>query len=301
MTVIETTELRKDYGDIVAVQGLTLTVHSGEVFGFLGPNGAGKTTSIKMLLGLVHPTSGEARLLDGKPGEARVMQRVGFLPEHFRFHPWLKAGEFLDVNGRLLGMNAEQRQRRIPVLLDRVGLADRVDTRLGKFSKGMTQRIGIAQALLNDPEVVFFDEPTSGLDPLGRRLVRDIIADLREVGTTVFLNSHFLSEVELTCDRIAIIDRGRVVRQGAVDELTGGLIEVKIRAGDLTDGLVEGLSRWGRVIARNQNRVEMQVESETELPEIANWLVSGGAKLYNLTPQRLSLEELFVRTVEEEV
>ena len=301
MTVIETTELRKDYGDIVAVQGLTLTVHSGEVFGFLGPNGAGKTTSIKMLLGLVHPTNGEARLLDGKPGEARVMQRVGFLPEHFRFHPWLKAGEFLDVNGRLLGMSAEQRRQRIPVLLDRVGLADRADTRLGKFSKGMTQRIGIAQALLNEPEVVFLDEPTSGLDPLGRRLVRDIIADLREAGTTVFLNSHFLSEVELTCDRIAIIDRGRVVRQGAVDELTGGLIEVKIRAGDLTDGLVEGLSRWGRVIARNQDRVEMQIESEAELPAIANWLVSGGAKLYSLTPQRLSLEELFVRTVEEEV
>jgi len=301
MTVIETTELRKDYGDIVAVHGLTLTVHGGEVFGFLGPNGAGKTTSIKMLLGLVHPTSGEARLLDGEPGEARVMQRLGFLPEHFRFHPWLKAGEFLDVNGRLLGMSAEQRRQRIPVLLDRVGLADRADTRLGNFSKGMTQRIGIAQALLNEPEVVFLDEPTSGLDPLGRRLVRDIIADLREAGTTVFLNSHFLSEVELTCDRIAIIDRGRVLRQGAVDELTDGLIEVKIRAGNLSDTLVGGLSRWGQVIARNQDRVEMQVESEAELPAIANWLVKGGANVYSLTPQRLSLEELFVRTVEEEL
>jgi ABC-2 type transport system ATP-binding protein len=301
MTVIVTNELRKDYGDIVAVHGLTLTVHSGEVFGFLGPNGAGKTTSIKMLLGLVHPTSGQARLLDGKPGETRVMQRVGFLPEHFRFHPWLKAGEFLDVHGRLLGMSTEQRRQRIPVLLGRVGLADRADTRLGKFSKGMTQRIGIAQALLNNPEVVFLDEPTSGLDPLGRRLVRDIIADLREAGTTVFLNSHFLSEVELTCDRIAIIDRGRVVRQGVVEELTEGLIEVKIRAGNLTDTLVEGLSRWGQVIARNQDRIEMQVESEAELPEIANWLVSGGAYLYRLTPQRLSLEELFVRAVAEEL
>jgi len=301
MTVIETTELRKDYGDIVAVHGLTLTVQRGEVFGFLGPNGAGKTTSIKMLLGLVHPTSGEANLLGGKPGEARVMQRVGFLPEHFRFHPWLKAGEFLDMHGRLLGMSKEQRRQHIPVLLDRVGLSDRVDTRLGKFSKGMTQRIGIAQALLNEPKVVFLDEPTSGLDPLGRRLVRDIIADLRQADTTVFLNSHFLSEVELTCDRIAIIDRGRVVRQGAVDELTDALIEVKIRAGNLSDALVAGLSQWGQVIARNQDRVEMQVESETVLPEIANWLVSGGAKVYSLTPQRLSLEELFVRTVEEEL
>jgi len=198
-------------------------------------------------------------------------------------------------------MTKEQRQQRIPVLLERMGLADRADTRLGKFSKGMTQRIGIAQALLNEPKVVFLDEPTSGLDPLGRRLVRDIIADLRQADTTVFLNSHFLSEVELTCDRIAIIDRGRVVRQGAVDELTDALIEVKIRAGNLSDALVAGLSQWGQVIARNQDRVEMQVESETVLPEIANWLVSGGAKVYSLTPQRLSLEELFVRTVEEEL
>ncbi len=300
MPVIETSEIRKVYGDTVAVDRLSLSVARGEVFGFLGPNGAGKTTTVKILLGLVHPTAGQARILDHGLGDPAVMGRVGFLPEHFRFHPWLTAAEFLDLHGRLYGMPVTQRRQRIPQLLQRVGLADRADTRLSEFSKGMSQRIGLAQALLNEPELVFLDEPTSGLDPMGRREVRDLIRELRNAGVTVFLNSHLLSEVEVTCDRVAIIKQGRVVRVGTLDDLTGGAVEVEVRAGGLTPELRAGLERWGRIAWADGAQLVMTVEDEEVLPAIAGWLVEGGARLYSLSPRRLSLEELFVRIMEEE-
>jgi len=300
MAIIETLELRKVYGDTLAVDSLTLSVDRGEVFGFLGPNGAGKTTTVKMLLGLVWPTAGQARILDHAPGDPAVMGRVGFLPEHFRFHPWLTAADFLDVHGRLYGMSADRRRARIPVLLERVGLADRAGARLSDFSKGMSQRIGLAQALLNDPELVFLDEPTSGLDPLGRREVRDLIRELRSAGVTVFLNSHFLSEVEITCDRVAIIKHGRVVRSGTLDELTGGAVEVEVRAGGLTPELRAGLERWGRIAWADGARLTLTVGDEEVLPAIAGWLVEGGARLYSLSPRRLSLEELFVQIMAED-
>src|SRR5574341_563075 len=201
---IETHTLRKEFGDNVAVRGLTLNVQQGEVFGFLGPNGAGKTTSIKMLLGLVAPTSGDARLLGAPTGDTAVRARIGFLPEHFRFHDWLTAREFLALHGQLYGMTSDALKSRIAELLELVGLTPFRDKQLRTFSKGMLQRIGLAQALLNHPALVFLDEPTSGLDPVGRRLVRDIIRDLRSRGTTVFLNSHLLSEVEITCARVAM-------------------------------------------------------------------------------------------------
>lgn len=296
---IETRHLRKVYGGTVAVEDLTLRVERGEVFGFLGPNGAGKTTTVKMLLGLVYPTAGQAQVLGHRPGDPAVMGRIGFLPEHFRFPPWLTAWGLLDFHGRLYHMPAEVRRRRIPELLERVGLGDRAHTRLGEFSKGMSQRIGLAQALLNRPEVVFLDEPTSGLDPLGRREVRDLIRELRGEGVTVFLNSHFLSEVEVTCDRVAILKGGRVVRAGTLADLTAGALEVEVRAGGLTPALVEGLSQWGRVISRDGARCNLVLEDEDYLPAIAEFLVQGGARLYALTPRHPSLEELFVRIMQE--
>ena len=246
--LIETHNLRKTFGDNVAVDSLTLSVGAGEVFGFLGPNGAGKTTTVKMLLGLVAPTAGEARLLGHRPGDPTIMGRVGFLPEQFRFPSWLTAADFLDVHGRLYGLPATERRARIPRLLERVGLADRARSKLGEYSKGMMQRVGLAQALLNDPAIVFLDEPTSGLDPLGRREVRDLIHELRTAGVTVFLNSHFLSEVEVTCDRVAIVKRGRVVRIGTLAELTRQTTEVEVRAAGLSAELVAGLERWGHAI-----------------------------------------------------
>jgi len=300
MPVIETFELRKVFGRTVAVDSLTLSIERGEVLGFLGPNGAGKTTTVKMLLGLVRPTAGQAHILARPPGDPAAMAHIGFLPEHFHFHPWLTAEAFLDFHGRLYGMPAARRRWQIPELLERVGLAARARSRLSEFSKGMLQRIGLAQALLNTPEVIFLDEPTSGLDPMGRREVRDLIRELRSADVTVFLNSHLLSEVEIACDHVAIIKRGRVVRTGTLDELTEGMAEVEVRAGGLTEELRAGLERWGEATWAEGEQLTLIVREREALPAIARWLVEGGARLYALSPRRLSLEEIFVRIIKEE-
>lgn len=299
MAVLEAQGLRKVYGKTVAVDDLTLSMERGEVLGFLGPNGAGKTTTMKMLVGLVRPTAGRARVLGRPPGDPAVMGRIGFLPEHFRFHPWLTAANFLDFHARLLHMPAEQRRKRIPELLEQVGLADRARSRLAEFSKGMLQRIGLAQALLNEPELVFLDEPTSGLDPLGRREVRELISELRRNGVTIFLNSHLLSEVEMSCDRVAIIKRGRVVRTGTLEELAGAALEVEVRAVGVTPEVRAGLERWGQVIREERDLLTLTVSDREVLPAIARHLVESGARLYAMSPRRLSLEELFVRIMRE--
>src|SRR5512133_3793420 len=231
---IKTENLRKEFGEHAAVKGLTLQVEQGEVFGFLGPNGAGKTTSIKMLLGLVTPTSGGASLLGAPVGDRASLARVGFLPEHFRFQEWLTADEFLELHGELLGMEKSKLKPRREELLERVGLSDFRDKQLRTYSKGMLQRVGLAQALLNHPALVFLDEPTSGLDPVGRRLVRDVIHELRNEGTCVFLNSHLLSEIEVTCDRVAFIRHGEVVRVLELATLNDNQSVVTIRAAGLT-------------------------------------------------------------------
>jgi ABC-2 type transport system ATP-binding protein len=295
--VIETHGLRKVFGQTVAVDSLDLTVERGEAFGFLGPNGAGKTTAMKMLLGLVTPTAGSATVLGRPLGDRQTRARIGFLPEHFRFHQWLTAAELLDLHGRLYGMPADRRRRRVPELLELVGLSKQADVQLGAFSKGMLQRIGLAQALINEPELVFLDEPTSGLDPLGRRLVRDIIKDLRQRGATVFLNSHFLSEVEVTCDRVAFIKRGRVVRFADVDQLVNGETVVELRVGETPPQLIEGLTCWGRDVRVDGRRITLTVENDSALPAIANFVVAQGVELYAMTPQRMSLEELFVSII----
>lgn len=298
--VIETRQLRKVFGRKVAVDSLTLEVRRGEVFGFLGPNGAGKTTAIKMLMGLVHPTSGSASIL-GKPvGDVKVRERIGFLPEHFRFHDWLRADEFLDWHGELYGMSPEVRAKRIPEVLSLVGLTNESKQRLRTFSKGMQQRIGIAQALLNDPEIVFLDEPTSALDPLGRRDVRDLIKRLRAQGVTVFLNSHLLSEVEMVCDRVVIIDHGRVIRQGTLTELLTSQFEIDVRVANLTPAMVEAVRPLTVSLATYGDVLRVAVRDNGAIPEVAETIIRNGGKLYELTPRRSSLEDLFVRAIEEE-
>jgi ABC-2 type transport system ATP-binding protein len=297
---IATENLRKQYGKKVAVAGLTLTVEQGEIFGFLGPNGAGKTTAVKMLLGLVQPSAGSARLLGAPPNDWRVRRQVGFLPEDFRFHEWLNAREFLDVHGRLYGMPQDERQTRIPELLKLVGLTEDAGRKLGQFSKGMLQRIGLAQALLNRPTLVFLDEPTSGLDPLGRRLVRDIIRQQREQGTTVFLNSHLLSEVEVTCDRVAFIKKGQVQQVADLNTMVEGDTEVTLRLGQVNHALLEGLNQFGHDANANGKQVTLFVKDKDQLPAIAEWIVGQGVGLYEMTPRRLSLEEMFVRVVGQE-
>ena len=208
---IDASGLRKDYGTRTAVRDLTLQVGRGEAFGFLGPNGAGKSTSIKMLLGLVKPTSGQALLLGQPVGSRDVRARIGFLPEHFRFYDWMSATELLKLHGRLCGVSEPDLRRRVPPLLERVGLGAQNSKPIRSYSKGMMQRVGLAQAMVNEPEILFLDEPTSGLDPAGRKLVREIVREQRDRGATVFLNSHLLGEVEQSCDRVAFIRRGEVV------------------------------------------------------------------------------------------
>jgi len=303
IAAIQTHDLRKVFGAKVAVADLTLQVEPGEIFGFLGPNGAGKTTAVKMLLGLTAPTAGEATLLGRPLGDRAARARTGFLPEHFRFHEWLTAVEFLDLHGRLYGMSKGERRSVIPDLLQLVGLADRAGTKLAAFSKGMLQRIGLAQALLNDPDLVFLDEPTSGLDPLGRRLVRTIINGLREEGTAVFLNSHLLSEIELTCDRVAFIREGHVLRVAPLSELQQEGVQVRLRVGQPTPSLIEALAEFGSgvVLEERSGQITLNMAQEADLPRLARWLVEAGHNIYELSPQRLSLEERFIQIVGEEL
>lgn len=297
VAAIETEELRKVFGDNAAVKGLTLRVSQGEVFGFLGPNGAGKTTSMKMLLGLVTPTAGKASLLGAPIGDRATLARVGFLPEHFRFQEWLTAAEFLKLHGELLGMEGQALKTRRDELLERVGLAPFRSKQLRTFSKGMLQRIGLAQALLNHPALVFLDEPTSGLDPVGRRLVRDVISELRSEGTCVFLNSHLLSEIEVTCDRVAFIRHGEVVRTLDIASLDGRQSVVTIRAAGLTSAMISQLARWGRDIQANGEQLTLTVHNEASIPEINRYLVAQGANVFAISPSRMSLEDIFIETV----
>jgi ABC-2 type transport system ATP-binding protein len=300
--VISTRGLRKEFGDKAAVADLTLDVQAGEIFGFLGPNGAGKTTSVKMLLSLTWATAGTATLLGQPLDDREVRAKVGFLPEHFRFHEWLTAAEFLDLHGRLYDMSKTQRREAVPRLLDLVGLGDRAQTKLRAFSKGMLQRIGLAQALINDPELVFLDEPTSGLDPLGRRLVRDVIKGLRERGTAVFLNSHLLSEVEKTCDRVAFIREGRVLQVTSLDVFEQEALQVVLRVGEPTPQLMDGLAQFDRDVTMESSngRIHLCLSEEEQLPQLARWIVDEGHTLYEMTPHRLSLEERFLQIVGEE-
>jgi ABC-2 type transport system ATP-binding protein len=294
---IETEGLRKVFGDHTAVEGLTLQVSQGEVFGFLGPNGAGKTTSIKMLLGLVAPTSGKASLLGAPIGDRDTLARIGFLPEHFRFQEWMTAAEFLRLHGELLGMDAQALHRRRDQLLERVGLTPFRNKQLRTFSKGMLQRIGLAQALLNHPALVFLDEPTSGLDPVGRRLVRDVVHELRNEGTCVFLNSHLLSEIEVTCDRVAFIRHGEVVRILDLESLKGNQSVVTIRASGLSSTMASDLARWGSDIQMDGEQLTLTVHNEASIAEINRYLVAQGANVFAISPSRISLEDIFIETV----
>jgi ABC-2 type transport system ATP-binding protein len=293
---LEARALRKEFGPKVAVEDLTLSVPRGEVFGFLGPNGAGKTTSIKMLLGLVRPTSGGGTLLGEAIGKTRARARVGYLPEHFAFHEWLRGRELLRFHGRLLGLGGPSLEQSLEALLRRVQLAAAGDQCLREYSKGMRQRIGLAQALLGEPDLVFLDEPTSGLDPLGRLLVRDVIHELKARGATVFLNSHLLSEVEVTCDRVAFVKAGRVVREMTLGDAERAL-EVELRLDRASAAVLEGLSSFGSDVREEDGRIRLRVDGEERLPEMSRWLAAQGVGLYHLAARRRSLEDVFLEVM----
>lgn len=294
---IETQMLGKTFGSKVAVRALNLEVNRGEIFGFLGPNGAGKSTSIKMMLGLTAPTRGEALVLGSPAGAVSVRRKIGFLPEHFRFYEWLTAEELLRVHGRLYGMHRSQLVERIPGLLNEVGLWPHRDKRVRDYSKGMMQRLGLAQALLNEPELIFLDEPTSGLDPAGRKLVRDIIRSQRDRGATVFLNSHLLGEVEVTCDRVGFIKNGEVVETRRLDALAEGEVTVAIRARNISPETLAALAERVSSLKTAGDGVTFCIPSADTLPDIVRFLVSQNVDIFEVTPQRLSLENLFLRIV----
>jgi ABC-2 type transport system ATP-binding protein len=281
----------------VALHGLDLRVEQGEVFGFLGPNGAGKTTAMKILTGLVRASAGVARVLGRPVGEPAARRRIGYLPEHFRFQEWATGEELLDLHGRLAGLPAARRAARVAEVLELVGLAGRGRQRIRSYSKGMTQRIGLAQALLAEPELVLLDEPTSALDPVGRREVRDLIRELRGRGVTVFLNSHLLGEVELVCDRVAIIDQGRVVRGGRLAELVGPATALRLLLDRVDEYLLGALRRLGQVRSVEGVAVTLQVDDLDVAPAVAECVVRSGYRLFELAPVQRSLEEVFVDLV----
>jgi ABC-2 type transport system ATP-binding protein len=306
-TVVEINNLTKDYEvgflrkrKVRALDGLSLTVNQGEIFGFLGANGAGKTTTLKLLMRLIFPTEGTARILDHDIADVSMHSRIGYLPENPYFYDYLTALEFLNFCGQIFGFTKSDRTNRSEELLSRVRLEEsKWNTQLRKFSKGMLQRVGLAQALINDPEVVFLDEPMSGLDPIGRREVRDLIAALRQEGKTVFMCSHILSDIEVLCDRVAILKGGRLAQVGSLAELrqqiTGrNLVEVVLSGIDEA-ALRPHLPSGNDFLVTSTPaglRVELPDEKNVDLVIMA--LRKAGGKLVSVQPLRQSLEELFL-------
>ncbi|MFP5219230.1 MAG: ABC transporter ATP-binding protein [Actinomycetes bacterium] len=287
---VRCTGLRKRYGRRTAVHDVSLEVARREVVGLLGPNGAGKTTVIKMLLGLVRPDGGEAMLLGRPSVDPAAREKVGYLPELFRYQPWLTAAEVLALHVRLAGADVAAGEQRDRLAL--VGLADRAGDRVGGFSKGMQQRLGLAVALVARPELVVLDEPTSALDPLGRADVRDIVLGLRERGVAVLLNSHLIGEVERVCDRVVILDKGRVAASGTLDELLGQR-ELRLHLTDVGASAQARLDAAG-VVARDGDWVTVALpvtHDGTAVPDLVADLVAAGARVHAVEPARITLEE----------
>src|SRR5260221_9802335 len=295
---IHTQDLAKKYGHVTALAGLTMTVPKGEVFGFLGPNGAGKTTSVKLLVGLTEPSAGQAWLLGAPIGDLAVRRRVGYLPELFRYQGFLTAREVLAFHCDLARVARSSRKEEIAEALAMVGLTDRADDRCGTFSKGMQQRLGLGVALLGKPELVFLDEPTSALDPVGRHDVREITRRLRDRGTTVFLNSHLLSEVEMVCDRAAVVDHGRVIALGTIHDLLRGADMVRVRLTGLNGRLsqIEGFA----APAEDGEWMTFRDVKEERVPELVTEIVRLGGRVYAVEPQQQSLEDRFLQLLEAE-
>ncbi|MBV9271036.1 MAG: ABC transporter ATP-binding protein [Candidatus Eremiobacteraeota bacterium] len=292
--VVDVRHLAKTYGEVTALHDLTVRVASGEIFGFLGQNGAGKTTAIKLLLGLTRRTSGNGTVMDRPLGAIEARRHIGYLPELFRYQPWLSAREVLVSHAALLGIRGASVRRRIDELLETVGLAQAADRRVGTFSKGMQQRTGLAVAMLGEPKLIFLDEPTSALDPNGRADVRQILRELKSRGTSVFLNSHLLSEVEQVCDRVAIVRSGRVVAEGTLAEILGSARAVRVRATANGTPLSDVLGRFGRVVATTNGSLVVNGAGEEQTPAIVGALVAANASVYEVEPLTATLEERFL-------
>ena len=284
----------------VAVDRLDLEVGEGEIYGFLGPNGAGKTTTIKLLLGLLRPSGGRAEVLGEDAAALAHRAFLGYLPENPYFYDYLTGREFLDFCGRLCGLGAEARRERLPGLLELVGLGGAGDVRLRKYSKGMLQRVGLAQALVNDPRVLILDEPQSGLDPAGRKQVRDLILRLRAEGRTVLFSSHILADAEMICDRVGIMSRGRLVAAGRLDELLHARVEaVEFEADGLGGAARAALRSRATLFLEEGGRVRFTLPGdEGQVPEVIAQIAAGGGRVVSVAPVHETLEDVFLREVQ---
>lgn len=303
-TAVKTEGLTKTYRLLMhkepvnAVSDLNLEVHEGEIFGFLGPNGAGKTTTIKMLLGLAYPTSGQAWVLGQPAGDIEVKRSISYLPESPYFYDYMTGPELINFYASLFGIPASERRTKTDELLGLVGLYRDRHKPLSQYSKGMLQRIGIAQALVNDPKLLFFDEPTSGLDPIAHAEIRDLILKLRDEGRTVFLSSHQLSDVEMVCDRVAILNRGKLLKTGKLDELLFGG-SVKLIAEGVDAPTLEKLKALTKQVSTEDSRVFLTVDDSEAACEAIDLIRAVKGRVLSVIPQKQTLEDLFVEIIKE--
>ena len=309
--VVEIENLSKDYEvgfwvkkKVRALDGLNLQVEAGQIFGFLGGNGAGKTTTIKILMSLMYPSTGTARILGSDISDVKMHSRIGYCPENPYFYDYLKARELMNYFGELFGLDAAQRNRKTEELLTKVGLDEKDwNKQLRKFSKGMLQRVGLAQSLINEPEIVFLDEPMSGLDPIGRREIRELIAELRENGTTVFMSTHILSDIEALCDNVAILRGGKLAATGNLNELLTNSgetqiyeITVKGVTAEVLRSEIAGIA--GATVSAKPNGATIEITDEKDIDKLLPIIRNEGGSLISIQPVRQSLEELFVKESE---
>ena len=299
-TAIKVNHLTKDYKSVRALDNVCFEVRQGECFGLLGPNGAGKTTFIKILLDLISPSSGLARIFNQPVRNEKIREKVGYLPEKVKLYEFLRGAEFLDYQGKLYGMEYTKRKRQIEKCLKVVGMYEERLRRIGEYSKGMVQRIGLAQALLNEPALLLLDEPTVGLDPISNKEIRDILLKLKEAGVTIFINSHLLSEIEMICDRVAILHRGRLIKIGTKQELTtkGELIELRVEG--INDLLMEKIREVSNQVQLEENRITLSPIDAKTISTIPEIIISHGGRLLSLTSRMESLEDIFYRLIKEE-
>ena len=296
---VHTQDLAKRYGKTVALSGLTMSVRRAEVFGFLGPNGAGKTTAVKLLVGLAWPTAGQGWVLGAPIGDLQTRRRLGYLPELFRYQGWMKAREVLGLHCELSGMPRSEWRKEIELALEIVGLTDRADDKVEGFSKGMQQRLGLGVALLGRPELVLLDEPTSALDPVGRHDVREIIRTLKARGTAVFLNSHLLSEVEQICDRLAVVDHGRVIATGTMAQILGQDGAVRVRVTGLPAAGRAGLGEFGSLEDEGE-WLTFRGLSTDRVPQLVAEMVRQGGRVYAVEPRHETLEDRFLQLLKDQ-
>jgi ABC-2 type transport system ATP-binding protein len=298
VSVIETINLQKTYNEVRALKGVSLKVEKGQIYGLLGQNGAGKSTLVKILLGIVRKTGGDAMLFEQAAGTVKVRERVGYLPEDHRFPEYHTGYSLLDFYGGLYGLSRADRRAKIPAMLELVGIKGRMKSKIRTYSKGMKQRLGIAQALFHEPELIILDEPTDGVDPIGRKEIRTLMQRLKERGVTIFLNSHLLGEVELICDRVAILQRGELVREGDIAALTK-------TKGRYIIGLVRGdempkteLEQKGYSLRADGDAWEVGLTDGQTIDPVVDLLRAKGSRIRHLVEKRVSLEDIFMQTVE---